>query len=192
MLGLVSRALSGNGCFVEVSHQEAVSTLACDAVIRSQLSAKMRGLSGSVDAPCASCDAYRCAGDDRRIAIAVRSPEEWRALRAVIGRPDLAATDGLQSVEGRRVAHGRIDEAITRWTMARAVVQHEEDIPLDGYMPLLQHRQFVEEVRRGLARPQHLDPAATVVPDAAGDRTAAIPPRRRDRRLLPPPMPHPA
>lgn len=57
--------------------------------------------------------AFRCAGDDHWLVIAVRSDAEWRALCGVIGRPDLADLDA----PARRAREDELDAAITAWTV---------------------------------------------------------------------------
>lgn len=61
-------------------------------------------------------DAYPALGDDRWIAIAVTTDEEWRALCGEI--PSLRGLEGLD-VEARRGRIEEIDAHITAWTEAR-------------------------------------------------------------------------
>jgi crotonobetainyl-CoA:carnitine CoA-transferase CaiB-like acyl-CoA transferase len=56
--------------------------------------------------------AFRCAGDDHWLIIAVRSDAEWRALCAVMGREDLA---GLTTAE-RRAREDELEAVIGAWT----------------------------------------------------------------------------
>jgi benzylsuccinate CoA-transferase BbsF subunit len=55
---------------------------------------------------------FRCAGDDRWIAIAARNEAEWRSLCQVLGLDDLAARLDLASIDGRRSAVDEIEAAI--------------------------------------------------------------------------------
>jgi crotonobetainyl-CoA:carnitine CoA-transferase CaiB-like acyl-CoA transferase len=64
-------------------------------------------------------DAYRCAGEDRWIAVAVRTDAQWAALGTAIGRADLAADPGLATLDGRRRRSAEIDEALSAWAAGR-------------------------------------------------------------------------
>jgi len=59
---------------------------------------------------------YRCAGDDRWVAIAVRNDQEWMALARAMGSPALAA-DPRFATHAARIAHeDELDAMIERWT----------------------------------------------------------------------------
>ena len=76
---------------------------------------------GNADHHHAPHSVYRCKGDDRWLAIAVTSDEEWRALCGVIGRHDLSDDVALTDTKGRSEQQKRIDAAITAWSQ-----QHED------------------------------------------------------------------
>ena len=63
--------------------------------------------------------AYRCAGDDRWIAIAVESEAHWRELCAELGAPELAADERFASLEARLAAQDELDAAIEACTRER-------------------------------------------------------------------------
>ncbi len=60
--------------------------------------------------------AYRCAGDDRWIAIACENDDEWYALCEVLGADDLASDPLYASNLGRVQAQDVLDAAITEYT----------------------------------------------------------------------------
>jgi benzylsuccinate CoA-transferase BbsF subunit len=60
-------------------------------------------------------DAFRCAGDDQWIAIAVRDDADWRKLVAEVAVPELNAL-GNAGVAERRTAAAIIERQIARWT----------------------------------------------------------------------------
>jgi crotonobetainyl-CoA:carnitine CoA-transferase CaiB-like acyl-CoA transferase len=65
--------------------------------------------------------AYRSAGPDDWLALAVEDEEQWRALCQAIGRPELA--ERYPTLEDRQRAHDEIDEAIAAWS---APLDHQE------------------------------------------------------------------
>jgi len=59
---------------------------------------------------------YRCAGDDRWIAIAVTDEDEWRALCGVMGRPELADDPRFAGAADRWTNQAELDDLIAGWT----------------------------------------------------------------------------
>lgn len=98
---------------------------------------------------------YRCAGDDRWLAITVASNDEWAALCAAFGHGDAAGDPRFVSFDARKVHEPELDALIGGWTadaepfalaaclqaagVAAGVVQRAEDLFND---PQLLHRGF--------------------------------------------------
>jgi benzylsuccinate CoA-transferase BbsF subunit len=62
---------------------------------------------------------YRCDGEDRWIAIAVASDEEWRSLASVV-EPAWLQEDELAEVSGRKRREDEIDERLEQWCATRS------------------------------------------------------------------------
>ena len=60
--------------------------------------------------------AFRCAGADAWVAIAVTSDAAWRSLSGLLDRPDLAALTAAE----RRAREGELEALITAWTAGQA------------------------------------------------------------------------
>ena len=60
-------------------------------------------------------DTYPCVGDDRWIAIACGSDEEWSALAHTAGHPEWLEHDAYRTAAGRRAARTELDTAIGGW-----------------------------------------------------------------------------
>lgn len=76
--------------------------------------------------PCAAPqNLYEAAGDDERgrdercVAIAVATDEQWLALRGALGDPAWAADPSLATMSGRVREHDRIDACLQEWCRAR-------------------------------------------------------------------------
>ena len=63
--------------------------------------------------------AYRCAGDDRWITIAVESEAHWRELCDELGAPELAGDERFANLEARLAAQDELDAAIEECTRRR-------------------------------------------------------------------------
>jgi crotonobetainyl-CoA:carnitine CoA-transferase CaiB-like acyl-CoA transferase len=67
--------------------------------------------------PAAPHGAYRCAGDDRWIAIACFTEEEWAALTEAAGLQALRADPRFATLDDRLRHQEGLDRAITAWTV---------------------------------------------------------------------------
>lgn len=59
---------------------------------------------------------YPCRGDDRWIAIAVETDEQWRALRRLLGEPAWARSVQFDTAAGRWNARAELDGQLAGWT----------------------------------------------------------------------------
>ncbi|MFN8558139.1 MAG: CoA transferase [Dehalococcoidia bacterium] len=96
---------------------------------------------------------YRCRGEDRWVAIAVFSDEEWRTLVRLVGSPAWATDPALATLLGRIERVEEIERGLEAWTrnqdaewimhtfqkagLNAGVVQNQRDVAND---PQLQHR----------------------------------------------------
>lgn len=65
------------------------------------------------------CNTFRCA--DGAVFLVAALDRQWRALTGVIGRPDLARSDGFATNAGRRARRDAVNEVIARWCRPRQV-----------------------------------------------------------------------
>jgi crotonobetainyl-CoA:carnitine CoA-transferase CaiB-like acyl-CoA transferase len=66
--------------------------------------------------PAAPHGAYRCAGDDRWLAIACFDDAQWAALTRVAGRSELAADPRFATLQSRLLHQDALDALVTSWT----------------------------------------------------------------------------
>jgi crotonobetainyl-CoA:carnitine CoA-transferase CaiB-like acyl-CoA transferase len=66
--------------------------------------------------PAAPHGAYRCAGQDRWIAIAAFDEAQWQALVRVAGRPAWRTDPRFATLESRLLHQDALDAAVTEWT----------------------------------------------------------------------------
>ena len=113
------RAVAGEGNYVDFSMAEALTASIPEALLDYQMNDRVPEPMANADSRHSPHDVYRCEGDDRWIAIAVTTDDEWRSLCETIGRQDLAADGELAHARGRRSRQPEIDAAITDWTQRR-------------------------------------------------------------------------
>ena len=110
------RLETGVGQYVDFSMAEALSASLPEALLDYQMNGNEPVPLGNRDRNSAPHGVYRCAGDDRWIAVEVHTSEQWRGLCGAIGRADLAADSGLDTAEGRKAREDELDRAISAWT----------------------------------------------------------------------------
>lgn len=113
------RAVTGEGQYVDFSMAEALTAGISEVLLDYQMNDRIKEPAGNGDDWSAPHNVYHCKGNDRWVAIAVSTDDQWQALCKVIGRQDLLSNDELATALGRKANSKNIDEAITAWTMQR-------------------------------------------------------------------------
>ncbi len=116
MAALEHRRVNGQGQWIDISLNEVGASFCFESLLSYQASGELRQPMGNRDPRFAPQGAYGAVGIDKWVAVSVQDNDDWVALCAVIGRPDLAADPTLGCVEGRWRNHDAIDEAINAWT----------------------------------------------------------------------------
>jgi len=120
---LLRRERDGHGAHIQVAQFEALVQLLGDLLIKESLVPGTVGPHGNSSERGAPWGVYPCAGEDEWCVINVRSDAEWQALCVALDSPEWMSASQYGTVEGRRQAHARIDEAIAAWTSERSPVE---------------------------------------------------------------------
>ncbi len=113
---LDQRRRTGEGQYVDFAQAQATAHFLTPAVLDEAINHRGPVNQGNTDPHMAPHGVYPCAGDDEWVAIACRHDEDWWALAALLGRPDLAGL-GLDSRQERLP---ELEELIARWTKERS------------------------------------------------------------------------
>ncbi|MCC6383088.1 MAG: CoA transferase [Dehalococcoidia bacterium] len=158
LMALERRRVTGKGEFIDGGQSQHGAALLGPMLLDATINGGTIAPRGNRDlyGDYAPANAYRCAGTDRWVTIAVRSERDWLALCRALGLDDLAARPELRTLVGRRAAADEIDAAIAGWTSGRdryqvmdvlqaagvaaGVVQHVDDKAERD--PALAARQF--------------------------------------------------
>lgn len=154
LAALEHRRRTGQGQHIDQSQAEAALHFLTPAILEYTAHGRVRPLVGNVDEDLSPHGIFPAAGDDRWLAIAVRSDDEWRALCGVLARPDL--------IDARRDS-ARVEDAITAWTGTRDAQAAAEKLQAVGIPshpvsdtaglfadPQIQHRGHFIEIEGGL------------------------------------------
>jgi len=112
LAALIGRGRTERGVHLDVSQVECAVYALGETIVEQSATGSPPGRLGNRSPEVAPHGAFRCDGDDRWIAIAVWSDDEWRALAAVAGIDDqrFASNDGrLRHVDD-------LERALEAWT----------------------------------------------------------------------------
>ena len=159
LLALYHRRKTGEGMRVDMSMQETGVSAIGPAILEAQ-----RGISrprlGCAHLWKAPHNVYPCQGEDRWIAIAVSTDEEWRGLRKAMGETSWAADSRYDTALGRKQHRGDLDMQLGQWTSAQEAQSLAEKLQQHGVAagavltaeelvcnPHLEERGYLQEFR---------------------------------------------
>lgn len=114
------RNLTGEGQSIEVAQLEATSSMLGEGVLEYQMRGQAPGPRGNFVVDAAPHNNYPCAGEnkeeDKWVAIAVTSDEEWQEFFRALGNPDWAHDPKFQNESGRLQHISELDQHVADWT----------------------------------------------------------------------------
>jgi len=116
---LLYRARTGQGQFIDLSQQETSVAVLPEGVMDYTMNATQPPRRGNRDPHLAPHGVFRCAGEQRWVAIVARTDEEWVRLARTMGRPDLADEPRFAALAGRKAHEDEVEACITEWTSSR-------------------------------------------------------------------------
>jgi benzylsuccinate CoA-transferase BbsF subunit len=111
LAALRQRARTRSGAMIELPQQQAATALTGTALAEWSVEGRIAGRAGNAHPWFVPHGLYRCAGDDRWVAIVVRDDAAWARLAPLVG---LTAMPGGERRDRRR----EIDAAVARFTGA--------------------------------------------------------------------------
>jgi benzylsuccinate CoA-transferase BbsF subunit len=100
------RNRTGEGCQIDLAQRENLGMFVGEYLVDYSMNREPRPPIGNRHAHFAPHNVYRCAGEDRWVAIACETDEHFAALCDVIGRPDLVADPRYATPNSGNAAHG--------------------------------------------------------------------------------------
>jgi crotonobetainyl-CoA:carnitine CoA-transferase CaiB-like acyl-CoA transferase len=115
MVALLHRQATGQGQNIDLSQIECMIPFVAPQIIEQSATGRVSPRIGNRHPVHVPHGCFRCAGDDRWIAIAITSDTAWRSLCGLLGRPDLADLAAAQ----RRAQESTLEGLINIWTAQR-------------------------------------------------------------------------
>lgn len=116
LAALRHRNRTGMGQKVEVAQLEATASMLGEAFLDNQMNGMERTPQGNYDADFAPHNNYPCAGDDKWVAIAVKTGEEWRGFCRALGDPAWTQERGFADRAARLNNTADLDRHVSQWT----------------------------------------------------------------------------
>jgi crotonobetainyl-CoA:carnitine CoA-transferase CaiB-like acyl-CoA transferase len=118
LAALYHRDLTGQGQWIDASQTEVGIFLTAVQVLDWSANGRIWRRSGNRSPFRASAPhgIYRCAGEDRWIAISCFSESDWRALVSVARRPEWIEDSRFETLADRVAHQDEIDESVQLWT----------------------------------------------------------------------------
>ena len=152
---LRKRAVTGQGCWIEVAQAEAALQLLAPEIAEFEATQIEPKASGNRHRHMAPQGVYPTEGDDQWVAITVVDDARWQQLCTAMGSPAWCQDPRFATESGRRQHHDLIDDHLSQWTrqldrfvverrlldagIAASVVQSSGDLLND---PQYRHRNF--------------------------------------------------
>ena len=138
---------TGKGQTIEVAMAEVVGTHVPEAILDYSMNRRVRGRIGNRADDMAPHSCFPCKGEDRWVAIAITSDEEWKAFCNAIGNPqwteDKRFTDELRRFKNQ----DELERLIGEWTRNRTPNEVMEILQKAGVPagPSLSIKELVED-----------------------------------------------
>jgi benzylsuccinate CoA-transferase BbsF subunit len=123
MAAIYHKRRTGQGQSIEVAMRDGETQLIGEYILEYVLNRFVQERAGNYHPTMAPHNVYRCLGEDKWLAIAVDSDEQWASLCGVMARADLATDARFATALARKRNEQLLDEAVAEWTSGR---QHIE------------------------------------------------------------------
>jgi crotonobetainyl-CoA:carnitine CoA-transferase CaiB-like acyl-CoA transferase len=131
LAALYHRDRTGRGQWIDASQTESGIYISGGAILEWSATGRAPQRTGnhSPQRSAAPHAIYRCAGEDRWLALACTTDAEWAALAALIGQE---WTAGYQTLASRLAAQHDLDRRVEAWTRDRDAYQLMEELQTHG------------------------------------------------------------
>ena len=132
LAALWHRRRTGFGQLLDLSMVEASLMQLPESVMDYTANGRIACPEGNQDGTNAPHDCYPCDGEDRWVAISVRTEAEWEALCITLGRPELIEDPRFLDQNSRFVHRDSLNAEIAMWTRTRTPMDAATTLQASG------------------------------------------------------------
>lgn len=119
LAALLQRSRTGEGQYIDLSQWETSIAVLGEGIVEQSLTGRQSERDGNRDPAMAPHGVFRCAGEQRWVAIAARDDGEWQQLAAEMERPELAADPRFHTLAARKLHEDELELLLHEWTVER-------------------------------------------------------------------------
>ena len=123
LVALHHRELTGKGQYIDISEVENLIACTPEAVLDYSMNHRQAMPNGNKDQIMVPHGTFRCKGEDKWAAIAVRDDEEWKSLCRAMGKPELAEDERFKDGFLRKKNEDELHAVITEWTEGKTNIE---------------------------------------------------------------------
>jgi crotonobetainyl-CoA:carnitine CoA-transferase CaiB-like acyl-CoA transferase len=116
LLALYRRRKTGEGAWIDLAQTETQTAIAGELIMQASIGGGASRPMGNRHPLMAPHGFFPCAGDDRWIAIAVATDDEWLRLCELMGQSDWSTSPHLTTLNGRKAFEDELELRLSAWT----------------------------------------------------------------------------
>lgn len=132
LAALEHRRRTGEGQYIDFSQAECSMHFLAPAILDYTVNGRVQSRRGNASLACAPHGVYPAAGDDRWVAIAATTDDQWKTLARVVGRQEWLKDPRFATMQSRIDNNEVLDSAIGEWTATQAVESIESTLQAAG------------------------------------------------------------
>ena len=132
MAALEYRRRTGRGLYLDQSQVEVGVQMIAPLLMDWTSNGHLNQRNGNKIAEAAPHEVYRCAGDDRWVAIGVFTDEQWEGLCRAEGAPFALRDERFETLLGRKRHEGELEAVLQGWTQEHTAEEIEEWLQAEG------------------------------------------------------------